>query len=174
MSKAGNQFKFIYFWGPTPEGEIGPQCFSQWYKSPFDIDEDHYLTAEHYMMAQKAKLFGDHDMRQQILEVEHPGEARSLGRKVRGFSNEVWLKHRFEIVVEGNIAKFSSREDYREYLLGTNDRVLVEASPKDRIWGIGLGAEKAKTISPEEWRGLNLLGFSLMEARRRLRASLVV
>lgn len=72
-------------------------------------------------------------------------------------------------MVAGNLAKFGQHTDLREYLLGTGDRVLVEASPLDRVWGIGLAADDERAVSPDQWRGLNLLGFALMQVRETLR-----
>ena len=88
---------------------------------------------------------------------------------MRGFDERLWADQRFDIVVSGNVRKFGQHADLRDFLLGTGDRVLVEASPRDRIWGIGLAADDERARSPEHWAGLNLLGFALMEARHRLR-----
>jgi ribA/ribD-fused uncharacterized protein len=124
-----------------------------------------YRTAEHYMMAEKAKLFGDADAYLQILAAPGPKAAKALGRKVRGFSEEVWREHRFEIVTRANRAKFGQHEDLRKFLVQTGSRVLVEASPYDQVWGIGLAREDARAKNPNQWRGLNLLGFALMKVR---------
>lgn len=158
------------FWGHTPsrDGRVGRECFSQWWPVRFTVDGAGYASAEHFMMAAKARLFGDEAIVPEILAASHPAEAKALGRKVRGFDNDVWEKHRFGLVVEGNVAKFGQHPELRDYLLGTGDRVLVEASPRDRIWGIGLGAKNERAADPGQWRGLNLLGFALMETRHRL------
>ncbi|MFM7927100.1 MAG: NADAR family protein, partial [Pirellula sp.] len=89
----------------------------------------------------------------------------ALGRKVRGFKDEVWVANARRIVTEGNIAKFSQNEGLKSFLLATGTKVLVEASPYDRIWGIGLGAEDPKAKHPTTWQGENLLGFALMDVR---------
>lgn len=114
--------KYLMFWGHTPPAD-----------------------AEHFMMAAKARLFGDDEAVPGILAASHPGEAKALGRGVRDFDNEVWVRHRFDLVVEGNVAKFGQHPDLRDFLLGTE-----------------------RAADPEQWRGLNLLGFALMEARQRL------
>jgi ribA/ribD-fused uncharacterized protein len=121
-------------------------------------------------MAGKALLSGDAETAARIREAPHPGAAKVLGRQVRGFSEQRWAERRFELVVTGNLAKFGQHPDLREFLAGTGDRVLVEASPRDQIWGIGLAADDERAMSPERWPGLNLLGFALMEVRHRLRA----
>lgn len=92
-----------------------------------------------------------------------------MGRLVRGFDEQTWRRERFGIVVEGSVHKFAAHADLREFLLNTGDRVLVEASPMDRVWGIGLAADDEAAGDPARWRGPNLLGFALMEARQRLR-----
>ncbi|MGW2486531.1 NADAR family protein [Streptomyces sp. NPDC001606] len=170
---AGTRVKYLHFWGhrPRPDGRIGASCLSQWWPSPFAVDGEHYATAEHWMMAGKARLFEDADALRRVLAAGHPAEAKKAGRLVRGFDEEVWERERFRIVVEGSVHKFSADEELRRFLLGTGDRVLVEASPVDRVWGIGLTADDEAAMDPERWRGPNLLGFALMEARERLAAA---
>jgi ribA/ribD-fused uncharacterized protein len=173
FTRAGGQPKYLFFWGHTPKhGEtVGKHVFSQWFESPFTVDGAAYPTAEHWMMAEKARLFGDREALDRIIAAGNPGAAKKLGREVRGFDEQAWNAARWEIVVRGNEAKFSQHAELRTYLANTGDRVLVEASPRDRIWGIGMGQENPDAENPENWRGLNLLGFALMEARARLRGS---
>ena len=164
------RLKWLFFWGHTQAaGEITKACLSQWYASAFSIDGATYPTAEHWMMAEKARLFGDGDARSRILAASHPGEAKKIGREVRGFDEATWTDARYGIVVRGNIAKFSADVALRQFLTGTGERVLVEASPVDRTWGIGLAADDPRAQTPSLWRGPNLLGFALMEAREELR-----
>lgn len=164
--------KYLFFWGHTPKepGALGPWIFSQWYPSPFEVEGVRYPAAEHFMMAEKARLFGDAETRRQILAAEHVAEAKALGRKVQPFDEPTWEAHRFEIVVAASLAKYGQNPEFGAYLEQTGDRVLVEAAPRDRIWGIGLGAKNPAASDPTRWRGLNLLGFALMVARERLRA----
>jgi len=166
----GNTVKYLLFWGHTPEHEnaICKSCLSQWFDSPFVVDSVEYKTAEHYMMAQKAKLFGDHATYQRIIASQEPREAKKLGREISNFNDATWLKHRFDIVVQGNIHKFSQNISLRDFLLGTSGKVLVEASPVDKIWGIGLSSDDKDSENPLNWRGLNLLGFALMKVRKSL------
>ncbi|MEU9560213.1 NADAR family protein [Streptomyces fumanus] len=170
--RAGGRAKYLYFWGhrPRPDGRVGAGCLSQWWPSPFTVDGVEYATAEHWMMAAKARLFGDAEAERRVLAAGHPAEAKRAGRLVRGFDEAIWARERFGIVVEGSVHKFAADGALREFLLGTGDRILVEASPVDPVWGIGLAADDEAAADPERWRGANLLGFALMAARERLRA----
>ncbi|MFJ8333238.1 NADAR family protein [Streptomyces sp. NPDC094437] len=169
--RAGARIKYLHFWGHSPraDGRIGPSCLSQWWPSPFTVSGVEYATAEHWMMAAKARLFADPEAERRVLAAAHPAEAKKAGRLVRGFDDAVWARERYGIVVEGNVHKFAADEEVRAFLVNTGERVLVEASPVDRVWGIGLAADDAAAREPERWRGPNLLGFALMEARGRLR-----
>ena len=169
---AGGRVKYLCFWGHTAphDGAVGPHVLSQWWPAAFEVDGVTYRTAEHFMMAAKARLFGDAEQERAAREAGHPSEAKAAGRLVRGFDGDVWGAHRFDIVVRANVAKFGQHDELRTYLLGTGDRVLVEASPRDTIWGIGLGARHEAAEDPVRWRGENLLGFALMAARAELRA----
>lgn len=120
------------------------------------------------MMAGKARLFGDEVTTSRIIEASSPGDAKALGRAVRGYDEELWAASRYGIVVEGNTAKFGQNPDLLAYLAATAGRVLVEASPADRVWGIGLAAGDSRVGRPSQWEGLNLLGFALMDVRERL------
>lgn len=162
--------RWLMFWGHTPkaEGEPGPHFLSQWWPCRFTVDGVEYASAEHFMMAAKARLFGDETSLAKILAAATPAEAKNLGRLVEGFDEATWNAARFEAVVIGNVAKFGQDPAMRGYLLGTGARVLVEASPRDRIWGIGLSSSHPDAADPRRWRGQNLLGFALAEARERL------
>ncbi|MFI9061143.1 NADAR family protein [Streptomyces sp. NPDC053429] len=169
----GERVKYLPFWGhrPRPDGSLGPSCLSQWWPAPFTVGEVRYATAEHWMMARKARLFGDAEAERAAVEAKTAAEAKKAGRLVRGFDEGTWERERYALVVEGSVHKFGSDPALRAYLLGTGDRVLVEASPVDRIWGVGLAADDERVGDPARWRGLNLLGFALMDARDRLRAA---
>lgn len=167
---SGTRVKYLHFWGhrPRPDGQVGASCLSQWWPSPFVVDGVSYATAEHWMMAGKARLFGDAAAERRALEAPNPALAKKAGRLVRDFDDSVWERERFAVVVEGSVHKFAAHPDLRAFLLGTGERVLVEASPVDRVWGIGLAADDERASDPERWRGPNLLGFALMAARERL------
>ena len=162
--------KFLYFWGhqPSKDGSITKACFSQWWIASFEIDGICYQTAEHWMMAAKARLFNDTVALEKILTATTAPEAKKLGREVNNFDAEKWDAEKYALVVKGNLHKFSSNPDLRSFLLNTADRVLVEASPVDNIWGIGLAADDPKAANPHNWKGENLLGYALMEVRELL------
>lgn len=170
--EAGAVPKWMMFWGHQAEadGGIGKGVLSQWWPCVFVVDGVEYASAEHFMMAEKARVFGDESALGKILAAGTPAEAKNLGRLVQGFDDAVWNAARVEVVVRAGVAKFGSDAGLRDYLLGTANRVLVEASPRDVIWGIGLSAGNERAADPRRWRGRNLLGFALMEARERLAA----
>ena len=169
---ANPQVQFVYFWGHTPaKNGVTSTCLSQWYDTAFEVAGVKYHTAEQYMMAQKALLFNDAEVYDEIMAADNPRDYKKLGRKIRNFDGKVWDMKKYEIVVEGNKAKFSQNDELKEFLLSTGDAILVEASPYDRIWGIGLYPAQAAKGTVDQWRGLNLLGCALMEVRDWLRES---
>ncbi|PPQ89253.1 hypothetical protein CVT25_001337 [Psilocybe cyanescens] len=166
---------YVFFWKTDEEHGWG----SQWYPSPFkaelvieeggDAETVEFPSAEHWMMVQKALLFKDHEKAREILEVtgtgpEEMGYVKALGRKVHGFDEQRWVDAREGIVVEGNLLKFGQNEKLRDKLVATGSKRIVEASPWDRIWGVGFGAKNA--LNQQERWGLNLLGKALEETRR--------
>lgn len=167
LERQAARMRFLFFWGhrPSQGGGLGPGCLSQWWPAAFTVDDLAFPTAEHYMMHRKALLFDDGEVAVRVLDAPSPAAAKALGRQVRGFDEATWRAHRYDVVVAASIAKFGQHAELREYLLGTRRRILVEASPLDRIWGIGLAADDERAARPTRWRGLNLLGFALMKAR---------
>ena len=160
---------FLFFWGDKATAtHAGRWVLSQWWPASFEVDSISYSHAEVYLMCEKARLFRDNDMCEQILNAEHPAQAKDLGRRVRGFEESVWMAKRYEIAIRGNLAKFSQNDDLLRYLLSTAPRVLAEASPRDSVWGIGLSERDGLASRPSEWKGRNLLGFALMDVRERL------
>lgn len=163
----GCSFDYWLFYGhkESPDGQITDSCFSQWFRAPFELEGQIYPTAEHYMMAQKAVLFSDDAMHRNILACQTPKEAKGFGRKVQNFDPRIWEEKRSKIVVQANLAKFSQNDAMKKLLLSSAPKILVEASPRDRIWGIGMGKGNPDAIDPTKWRGQNLLGFALMQVR---------
>jgi ribA/ribD-fused uncharacterized protein len=170
----GRAFRYRFFWGhhARADGQLSDSVFSQFWPCTFEVDGHVYSSAEQFMMAEKARTFGDADVRSAILATHEPPQCKALGRKVRGFDEKVWDRVRVDVVVRGNLAKFGQAPDLRAYLLATGDDILVEASPRDAIWGIGLGQSNEHARDPRSWRGRNLLGFALVRVRSVLRASL--
>lgn len=154
----------VYFYGHI----AGPHaCFSQFYPCTF-VDEDgvHYSCAEQFMMAEKARVFGDEGTRAKILAAETPQDMKALGRYVSPFREDTWAAHRERVVAHGNLLKFRQNEALCAVLLGTGGATLAEAAANDRMWGIGLDARAAR--AGQGWRGTNLLGKALMEVRAAL------
>src|SRR5262245_47966360 len=155
---SGDNHRFVFFWG-------GP--YSQWAKFPMEIDGVAYITCEQYMMAEKARLFKDHEAELATLCSRNPREQKALGRTVRGFDQHTWEAAREEIVYRGNLAKFSQNPGLREMLLASGDRIIAEASPRDAIWGIGMAEDNPGVTDTSQW-GLNLLGRALMKVRQTI------
>lgn len=165
----GEIFTYVYFWQAASfPNKITQSCLSQWYACDFIVDDVIYHTSEQYMMAQKALLFDDHDIYEKIMQATRPNKYKSLGRMIRNFDQKLWDENKYDIVLKGNLAKFSQNEELKEYLLNTNDYILVEASPYDKIWGIGLKSQDERISNPHYWEGENLLGFILMDVRDKL------
>lgn len=169
--EAGTLPSILSFWGHTPskDGSLTKSCFSQWWKSDFLTGGMDCCCMEQRMMAGKALTFQDLDTCKRIMAESDPKKIKALGRKVTPFDARVWDEVKHTLIVNGNYAKFTQNEELRRFLLSTGDSLLVEASPYDTIWGIGLGAENPEVQDPHRWRGQNLLGFALMEVRDEIR-----
>jgi len=157
----------LFFWREFEE----PYGFlSQWYDSPFEVEGVTYASTEMWMMIQKAKLFGDEETAEKMMQTTVPSEHQALGRKAKGFNRPKWDEHKSRIVEEGNYHKFTKGKEsswMAKKLLETGDRELVEASPTDRIWGVGFGAADAEE-NRSKW-GENRLGEAITRVRERLR-----
>lgn len=150
--------EFVFFWNGI---------YSQWYPSTFVVDDVKYTSAEHYMMAEKARLFDDSIALQSILKIgTTPSQAKSIGRMVRNFDEGAWDNIKFNVVVTGNFAKFTQNSTLCMQLKDTVDKIIVEASAYDKIWGIGLSEDDCRVSDPMNWMGENLLGYALMETRQ--------
>mmetsp|Transcript_19538 Transcript_19538/g.24095 ORF Transcript_19538/g.24095 Transcript_19538/m.24095 type:complete len:213 (+) Transcript_19538:85-723(+) len=138
---SGEKIKYTFFFGhrKKEDGRLNNTCLSQFWEQPFFVDGREYKTAEHWMMARKAELFNDQEALEKIYNACTPNEAKALGRIVQNFDQKTWDEHCYEIVKQGNLHKFSQNDDLQLFLLKTSDCVLVESSPFDKIWGIGIG-----------------------------------
>lgn len=159
--------KYLFFWGHHGVG-IGKHMLSQWYPSPMIIDGKSYSCAEQYMMAMKAMAFDDEETARQIMNTDDPRVQKQLGRKVKGFDDATWNLISLDVVVRGNFEKFSSSLDLWNFLESTSGKIIVEASPYDTVWGIGLSQDHPDARDINLWRGTNKLGFALMIVRKLL------
>lgn len=148
--------KYHFFYG-------GP--FSQWAACTFTLDGDDYNCAEQYMMAQKAIKFEDYEALNTIMSTDNPAKQKATGRKVRGFDQQLWEKDAKLVVYRANFAKFMQSTDLMLDLLTTRGHLLVEASPTDRIWGIGLSENNPDIHDPAKWQGTNWLGEIITQVR---------
>lgn len=151
--------KYVFFWGEHP---------SQWFPCNFVVDGITYCSTEQYMMHQKALTFGDTEIANEIMITPHPADQKKLGKKVKNFDRTVWDKVCLGIVYKGNLAKYSQNEDLKKELLSTGDRIFVEASPEDYIWGVQLHENDLLVVDPINWKGQNLLGFALTLVKQEL------
>lgn len=151
--------RFVFFWSGWP---------SQWYPSAFEIDEVRYGCCEQFMMAEKARVFGDHEALAAVMATSSPREQKAIGRRIRGFQEGLWNSVCRGIVYRGNLAKFEQSDRLRNLLLATGKRTIVEASPVDSIWGIGLAADHPDASEPSRWIGRNWLGIAVMQVRDQI------
>lgn len=163
---------FVFFYGHGPSaGKLAPLSNHWLQPEPFkDSDGNAFKTSEHYMMHAKAVLFDDTSMAEKILHAKTPREAKKLGRKVSNFDEATWKEHSVGIVAAGCELKFAQCLEARQALLGTRDRIIAEAAPRDRIWGIGMGRNNPDRLDVAKWRGQNKLGEALMIVRQGIRA----
>ena len=167
---AGEQIEYLFFWKPN-HGVIDKSCLGQWQPSTFHVGLSTYCCAEQYMMDDKAGLSGDNETRKLIMDATNPREIQQLGRQIKHFKQDLWDKVKYSTVLNANYYKFTQNDEMRNFLLSTGDKVLVEASPIDTVWGIGLSENDTQCHNPNTWKGQNLLGFALMEVRDDLRTA---
>ncbi len=153
--------KYEFFWKADSP-------FSQWHFKDFTVDEVVFNTAEKWMMYQKALLFNDTETADKILATNDAREQKQLGREVKNYEQLIWDENKEQIVYEGNMHKFRQNPDILQILLSTHPKILVEASPDDKIWGIGLTEDDEKAQDESTWDGQNLLGYVLTSLREDL------
>jgi len=161
--------KHVLFWGEWP---------SNWYPAEFDAEvmlegkreTKRFFNSEQYFMFIKAVVFGDIETAKKILATKDPKMAKTLGRKVKGYDDEIWNKMRYKVMVDANKAKYSQNEDLKKLILNPEiaDKGFVEASPIDGVWGIKLGENDPLADEEKNWKGQNLLGKALDETRKWL------
>lgn len=151
--------RFVFFWHG---------CLSQWHLAKINIEDAAYSCCEQYMMAEKARLFGDTQTLKKIMQTSSPKEQKALGRQVANFDEGKWAEVAEDVVYRANLAKFSQHKNLAETLAATGSKTIVEASPYDKIWGVGLGVEDHRIHDPATWQGKNLLGKALMKVRDTL------
>jgi ribA/ribD-fused uncharacterized protein len=149
--------KYVFFWGNC--------VFSNWCPSKFEVEGTVYNCSEQYMMVEKARLFGDIDAMAEIMASNDPGYQKAVGRQVRGFNKEKWESIALGVMYKACRAKFEQNPDMLKELLDTGTKTLVEASPSDTIWGIGLHVNSKLCDDPKNWRGTNWLGETLTKVR---------
>lgn len=154
--------KFVLFYGQS-------ECYSNWHKAGFWVKSIYFANGEQYMMYCKAMFFGDAEIAALILDEPDPGAVKVLGRKVKGYVDELWAENRLRFVRRGLLEKARQHPGIKVQLLATGDKILVEASPSDIIWGIGLRETDPRALDPAQWRGENLLGQAWMWVREQLR-----
>jgi ribA/ribD-fused uncharacterized protein len=147
--------KAIYFWGTA-------DIYSNWYPAPTGV----FANSEQAFMWYKADFFGDEEIKDKIFKETNPAEAKKLGRLVKGFDAKAWECVKFGLMTYVNLLKFQQNSELGQNLRDTGDRILVEASPVDNIWGVGLGANDDKILDPANWKGQNLLGQALIQVRK--------
>lgn len=150
----------VFFWG---------EWFSNWYDCIVEYKDHTFDNSEQAFMWEKAKFFGDHEIAKKILMFSNPSKAKKLGRQVKNFDAEKWRDPGYRFMVDINFAKFNQNEFLKRHLLETGDKTIVEASPYDKIWGIGLREDDDRVLDEDNWDGLNLLGKALMEVREILK-----
>jgi ribA/ribD-fused uncharacterized protein len=171
----GQSFTYLPFYGHTADsGRITNAIYSQFYPAEFEIDGICYRWSEQWMMAAKSRLFDDQEALAAILAADEPIVCKKIGRTVRNYDDGRWGAVRFDLVVAGNMGKFSQNALLRDHLLSSDDAILVEAAPRDQIWGIGFGRDNPAVQDPQLWRGRNLLGFALVKVRAVLRGEIVL
>lgn len=160
FTKGVNGQDYVFFWA-------GP--YSNWHFQPFTHDGTQYNCSEQYMMVMKARVFDDAESEKLIMESGSPGEQKAYGRKVKGFDSALWSEHCVDIMVPALVSKFTSTPRLQQLILSSGDATMVEASPYDQIWGVGLGVNDRRILDEAQWRGKNLLGICLMKARNEIK-----
>lgn len=154
--------EFVFFYGKQ-------DYLSNFYPTMFQVDNIQFICGEQYIMYMKAKLFADHKTAAFILKETVPSKMKALGRQVQNYDDQRWSRLRENIAYIGLLEKYKQNLDLKTLILATGDKEIVEASPNDRVWGIGMGASHPQVQNRSEWKGMNLLGKILVRVRNQLR-----
>lgn len=149
----------VFFWGSV---------FSNWYICEFEYKGHKFYNTEQAFMWEKAIYFNDKEIAELILATPNPKENKKLGRNVRGFDDQKWAMVSYIIMTAVNLEKYLQYPNLKKILLSTDNKMLVEASPYDKIWGIGLSKDDDDCLDETKWLGLNLLGKALMMVRKTI------
>lgn len=164
MTNNSDYSNYLFFWSKKHD------FLSNFYPSEFNVGDQHFICSEQYFMKKKQELFDSSNIKLAglIMNEKDPKKIKKFGRMVKNFDEEIWNQHKYQIMYQGVKAKFTSNPNLRKKLLETKNKILVEASPYDKIWGIGLNESNAKKKLHTEWPGKNLLGKVLMQVRQEL------
>ncbi len=150
----------VYFWGSV---------FSNWAEAHFEHDGEIFENSEQAFIWEKALCFKDYEIANKILLINDPKLVKALGRKVKNFDDNIWLKKRYQVMLDVCYAKFQQNPELKKILLSTGNKIIVEASLYDKIWGVGLHWKDDAILDKSNWKGENLLGKILMEVRNKIK-----
>lgn len=150
---------YEFFWGGI---------YSNWAPSDIVVGDKTFNCVEQYMMYKKAEVAGDTESMQAVMNTQMPNEQKAIGRRIKNYDDAKWAAVRYEIVKEAIRAKFTQHADLKEKLLASGNKHIVEASPYDVVWGIGMGEDHPDRFDESKWRGDNLLGKCIMDVRAEL------
>lgn len=158
----------VYFWNSS---------LSNFHKMSIEIEGDKgekFPTSEHLFMYYKALHFNDLDAAERITRVKPPAFAKDIGRAVRNYNDEEWDNVRYQYMVDTLRRKYANPSKERDFLVGTHPKILVEGSPYDKVWGVGIHYKDRRIVDVRNWEGDNLLGKALMEVRKEVLDNLTV
>lgn len=164
---SGESLRFVFFGECHSEftDSVGKECFSRWYSLAFEIEGKSFFCIEQYMMAEKACFFDDEECERRIMNNNDIEDITLLGQQIKIFDGFLWDNYKKDVIRQGNVAKFADNKELFEFLISTDDAILVEATPYDVVWGIGMREGDQGIDNPHNWKGENILGFTLMKIR---------
>lgn len=147
------------------------EFYSNWHPCKFidPINRIEFSNSEQCFMYYKAKFFHDDEIADLIAETPNPKDNKNLGRRIQNYNEDAWRCVRLGFMVYANFLKFSQNQEFKIGLLNTGEKILVEASKVDKIWGVGLSQNDDLILDEKNWLGLNCLGSALMLVRKKLK-----